>query len=101
MGNPANTNALICMKNAPSVPKENFTAMTRLDLNRAIGQVSEKLKVRGKNVKNIIVWGNHSACQYPDLSQAYLLNEETQSKQSLTDMIKDDIWIDEDFVQRI
>lgn len=68
VGNPANTNALICSHYAPSIPKENFTAMTRLDQNRARAQIAQKIGTDITNVKNIFIWGNHSATQYPDCS---------------------------------
>lgn len=70
VGNPANTNALICSKYAPSIPKENFTAMTRLDQNRAQSQLAAKIGVPVKDVKNVIIWGNHSSTQFPDPSNA-------------------------------
>lgn len=70
VGNPANTNALICSKYAPSIPKENFTAMTRLDQNRAQSQLAAKLGVPVKDVRNVIIWGNHSSTQFPDASNA-------------------------------
>ncbi len=66
-GNPANTNALIAMKNAPDLSPECFSAMTMLDHNRAISQLAEKCGVRCKEIRNVVVWGNHSATQYPDL----------------------------------
>eukprot|EP01124_Arcella_intermedia_P014127 TRINITY_DN2051_c0_g1_i1.p1 TRINITY_DN2051_c0_g1~~TRINITY_DN2051_c0_g1_i1.p1 ORF type:complete len:261 (+),score=51.35 TRINITY_DN2051_c0_g1_i1:56-838(+) len=66
VGNPANTNCLITMKNAPSIPKENFTALTRLDHNRAIGQLSIASKKDTSDVSNVIIWGNHSNTQFPD-----------------------------------
>lgn len=69
-GNPANTNALIALRNAPDLKPENFSAMSRLDHNRALGQLAEKCGVLSKDVKNVIVWGNHSATQYPDLHHA-------------------------------
>lgn len=69
-GNPANTNALIAMRNAPDLKPENFSAMSRLDHNRALSQLAEKCGVLSKDVKNVIVWGNHSATQYPDLHHA-------------------------------
>lgn len=69
-GNPANTNALIAMKNAPDLKPENFTAMSRLDHNRAVSQLAEKCEVLAKDVKHVIVWGNHSATQYPDIHHA-------------------------------
>lgn len=65
VGNPANTNALICSHYAPSIPKENFTAMTRLDQNRARAQIAQRVGTDISNVKNLIIWGNHSATQYP------------------------------------
>lgn len=70
VGNPANTNALVCSHYAPSIPKENFTAMTRLDQNRAQAQVAARLGVGIANVKNVIIWGNHSSTQYPDAKNA-------------------------------
>lgn len=60
VGNPANTNALVCSHYAPSIPKENFTAMTRLDQNRARAQIAQRLNTDISNVKNLIIWGNHS-----------------------------------------
>lgn len=68
VGNPANTNALICSHYAPSIPKENFTAMTRLDQNRARAQIAQRVGTDITNVKDIIIWGNHSATQFPDVS---------------------------------
>ncbi|KAL3266186.1 hypothetical protein HHI36_010369 [Cryptolaemus montrouzieri] len=70
VGNPANTNALICAKYAPSIPKENFTAMTRLDQNRAQAQIAAKIGIPVANVSNVIIWGNHSSTQFPDASHA-------------------------------
>lgn len=70
VGNPANTNAYICSYYAPSIPRENFTAMTRLDQNRAQAHVAAKVGVPVENVKNVIIWGNHSATQFPDVKHA-------------------------------
>merc|ERR1712106_1155273 len=70
VGNPANTNALICSHYAPSIPKENFSAMTRLDQNRAAGQLSIKLGKPINTIKKVTIWGNHSSTQFPDASQA-------------------------------
>ncbi|MER6943462.1 malate dehydrogenase [Nonomuraea sp. NPDC000554] len=67
VGNPANTNALIAQQHAPDVPAERFTAMTRLDHNRALSQLAAKLQVPVTEIKNMTIWGNHSATQYPDL----------------------------------
>src|ERR1700690_4399421 len=70
VGNPANTNSLIAQRNAPSLPPNRFTAMTRLDHNRGLAQLTEKSGAPLANVKKIIIWGNHSATQYPDLHHA-------------------------------
>ncbi|NUP66064.1 MAG: malate dehydrogenase [Nonomuraea sp.] len=70
VGNPANTNALIAQQHAPDVPAERFTAMTRLDHNRALSQLAAKLQVPVTEVKKMTIWGNHSATQYPDLFHA-------------------------------
>ncbi|HEY7907001.1 MAG TPA: malate dehydrogenase, partial [Wenzhouxiangella sp.] len=67
VGNPANTNALIAQANAPDIPPENFTAMTRLDHNRALAQLSGKLGVHHSEIGRMTIWGNHSSTQYPDL----------------------------------
>ena len=75
VGNPANTNALICLKNAPSIPKENFMALTRLDQNRAQSQIAIKLGKPVQEVENVIIWGNHSATQFPDVSNAKVAGE--------------------------
>jgi malate dehydrogenase len=70
VGNPANTNSLIAQRNAPDLPARNFTAMTRLDHNRGIAQLAEKTATAVAGVKKVIIWGNHSATQYPDLHHA-------------------------------
>ncbi len=70
VGNPANTNALIAMNNAPDVPRERFTAMTRLDHNRALAQLSAKVAAPVTDIRHMTIWGNHSATQYPDLFHA-------------------------------
>ena len=70
VGNPANTNALIAMNNAPDVPRERFTAMTRLDENRAVSMLAEKLSVGVPDIKDLVIWGNHSPSMFPDLFNA-------------------------------
>jgi len=70
VGNPANTNSLIAQRNAPSLPRNRFTAMTRLDHNRGLAQLTEKTGAALTQVKKVIIWGNHSATQYPDLHHA-------------------------------
>lgn len=92
VGNPANTNALVCSKYAPSIPKENFTAMTRLDQNRAQAQIANKLGVSVGDVTNVIIWGNHSSTQFPDCSHAKVKNL------NVGDLIKSDQWKTEEFV---
>merc|ERR1712106_789251 len=72
VGNPANTNALMCSHYAPSIPKENFSAMTRLDQNRAAAQLANKAGVGVADVKNVIIWGNHSSTQFPDAAHAII-----------------------------
>jgi len=72
VGNPANTNALICSFYAPSIPKENFSAMTRLDQNRAKAQLSLKTGADIADIKKVTIWGNHSSTQFPDASQAVI-----------------------------
>lgn len=70
VANPANTNALILKEFAPSIPEKNITCLTRLDHNRALGQIAERLNVPVSTVKNVIIWGNHSSSQYPDVNHA-------------------------------
>jgi malate dehydrogenase len=70
VGNPANTNALIAMNNAPDVPRERFTAMTRLDQNRAYGQLASKLGIALTEIEDLVIWGNHSPTMFPDLFNA-------------------------------
>jgi len=95
VGNPANTNCLIVMKHAPSVPKENFTALTRLDHNRAKSQVAIKAKVPVDQVKNTLIWGNHSGTQFPDLSHALI------GGKPAAEILKDEQWIQNDFVKTV
>ena len=75
VGNPANTNALIAMSNAPDVPGERFTAMTRLDENRAISMLAQKLSVGVEDIQDLVVWGNHSPTMFPDLFNAKVKGE--------------------------
>lgn len=92
VGNPANTNALIAMKNAPDVPAERFTAMTRLDHNRATTQLAQKAGVPSTAVKKVTIWGNHSATQYPDAYHAEI------GGQPAAAVINDDAWIKQTFI---
>ncbi|MEH6504123.1 MAG: malate dehydrogenase [Cycloclasticus sp.] len=80
VGNPANTNALIAMNNAPDLNPRCFTAMTRLDHNRALSQLAEKTATHSTDIKKVTIWGNHSATQYPDLHNALINGESALSK---------------------
>ncbi len=95
VGNPANTNALIAMANAPDVPNERFTAMVRLDHNRAKAQLAKKLGVGVDAVTNMTVWGNHSTTQYPDLVNAKV------NGQSAWDAVGDEAWIADEFIPTV
>jgi len=95
VGNPANTNALIAMRSAPDVPAARFTAMTRLDHNRAMSQLASKAEVPITAVKKVTIWGNHSATQYPDAYHA-----EINGKPAAT-VIDDDAWIKESFIPTV
>jgi len=102
VGNPANTNALITMKYAPSLPRENFTAMTRLDQNRACSQLSSKLGVAVGDVQNVIIWGNHSKTQYPDINNAFINNYPSKGLQTtVRSAVSDDNWVETQFVPTV
>jgi len=94
VGNPANTNALIASAHAPDVPTERFTAMTRLDHNRAVAQLARHLHVPVRSVDGVIVWGNHSATQYPDLSHA------TVDGRPATELV-DEGWLASEYIPRV
>lgn len=91
VGNPANTNALIARAAAPDLNPRNFTAMTRLDHNRAMWQLAAKTGTHNTDVKNVVIWGNHSATQYPDISHC------TISGKPATEQV-DDAWYQETFI---
>ncbi|XP_065332449.1 malate dehydrogenase, cytoplasmic [Cloeon dipterum] len=99
VGNPANTNALVCSKYAPSIPKENFTAMTRLDQNRATAHIAERLNVSCADVSKVIIWGNHSSTQFPDVRHASATVN--GAKVSVSEAIKDDEYLKTQFVEKI
>ena len=90
VGNPANTNCLIAMNNAPNIPNERFTAMTRLDHNRAMAQLATKTGTTVNDITKMTIWGNHSATQYPDLFHA-----EVNGKIA-ADVVDDQAWIEGD-----
>jgi malate dehydrogenase len=95
VGNPANTNCLIAMKNAPSLKPTQFTGMMRLDHNRAVALVSQKINKKVSDVRRMTVWGNHSATQYPDLFQA-----EAEGKK-VWPMINDQAWLEGTFIPTV
>src|SRR5687767_5738443 len=78
VGNPANTNALIAQRNAPDIPAQRFTAMTRLDENRAVAQLAQKLSIGVEEINDLVVWGNHSPTMFPDLFNAKIGNPPTR-----------------------
>ncbi|MGI9082101.1 MAG: malate dehydrogenase [Thermoleophilaceae bacterium] len=95
VGNPANTNALIAMSNADGVPRERFTAMTRLDHNRAIAQLAKKAEVGVNEISNMTIWGNHSPTQYPDLFHAKV------NGQVAAEVVDDQEWLEHDFIPTV
>jgi malate dehydrogenase len=94
VGNPANTNALIAAAHAPDVPKERFTAMTRLDHNRALSQVADKAAVQVSDIRRVAIWGNHSATQYPDVFRARI------GDRPATDLLERH-WIEHTFIPTV
>src|SRR5436190_14654135 len=95
VGNPANTNALIAMSNADGVPNERFTAMTRLDHNRAVAQLAEKTGAAVSEISHMAVWGNHSPTMYPDLFNAKVRGERAW------DAVNDESWVADEFIPRV
>ncbi len=94
VGNPANTNALIAQTNAPDLDPANFTAMTRLDHNRALAQIAAKTESHVNQIRHMIIWGNHSATQYPDISHV------TINDRDATEMV-DEAWVTDDFIPTV
>ena len=94
-GNPANTNALIAMSNAPDVPRERFSALTRLDHNRAIAQLAAKTGATVNDIRHMTIWGNHSATQYPDIFHA-----EVRGQNAAT-VVNDQEWLENDFIPTV
>jgi malate dehydrogenase len=95
VGNPANTNALIAMSNAPDVPNERFTAMTRLDQNRAYGQLASKLGVALTDIENLVIWGNHSPTMFPDLFNA------TVGGKPAVEVVDDMAWYENEYLPNV
>jgi malate dehydrogenase len=94
-GNPANTNALIAMTNAPDIPRERFSALTRLDHNRAISQLAKKTGAAVTDIKKMTIWGNHSATQYPDVFHAEV------GGKNAAEVVNDQAWIENDFIPTV
>jgi malate dehydrogenase len=94
-GNPANTNALIAMTNAPDIPQERFTALTRLDHNRAIAQLARKSGAAVTDIKKMTIWGNHSATQYPDIFHAEVAGK------NAAEVVDDQGWLENDFIPTV
>ena len=94
-GNPANTNALIAMTNAPDIPRERFSALTRLDHNRAISQLAARTGAAVTDIKKMTIWGNHSATQYPDLFHAEV------GGKNAAEVVNDQAWIENDFIPTV
>jgi malate dehydrogenase len=94
-GNPANTNALIAMTNAPDIPQERFSALTRLDHNRAIAQLARKTGSSVTDIKKMTIWGNHSATQYPDVFHAEI------GGRNAAEVVGDPSWIENDFIPTV
>eukprot|EP00195_Chlamydomonas_chlamydogama_P012907 CAMPEP_0202897442 /NCGR_PEP_ID=MMETSP1392-20130828/6191_1 /ASSEMBLY_ACC=CAM_ASM_000868 /TAXON_ID=225041 /ORGANISM="Chlamydomonas chlamydogama, Strain SAG 11-48b" /LENGTH=331 /DNA_ID=CAMNT_0049583069 /DNA_START=120 /DNA_END=1115 /DNA_ORIENTATION=- len=95
VANPANTNALILKQYAPEIPPENITCLTRLDHNRALAQVAERVGVHSSAVRNVTIWGNHSSTQYPDV------NHGTVSGKPIRDVVGDNAWLDGEFITTV
>ncbi len=95
VGNPANTNALIAASHAPDVPKDRFTAMTRLDHNRATAQLAKKAGVAVSQITNLTIWGNHSATQYPDLFNARI------DGKNAAEVVNDQQWLENEFIPTV
>ncbi|XP_028120849.1 malate dehydrogenase [Camellia sinensis] len=99
VANPANTNALILKEFAPSISEKNITCLTRLDHNRALGQVSERLNVPVSDVKNVIIWGNHSSTQYPDVNHATV--KTPAGEKPVRELVANDEWLNGEFITTV
>ncbi len=102
VGNPANTNALICAMNAPDLPKSAFTAMTRLDQNRALSQLANRVQYPVEKVKNITIWGNHSKTQFPDVNGGVIVDFPVKGHVTpVRSAVNDDKWLDGEFLSTV
>jgi malate dehydrogenase len=94
-GNPANTNALIAQRNAPDIPAERFSALTRLDHNRALAQLAKKTGASVNDIKRLTIWGNHSATQYPDIFHAEVAGK------NAAETVNDQAWLETEFIPTV
>ncbi len=104
VGNPANTNALILAKNAPTINPKNFSALTRLDHNRSVSLLSERLKLDNHKITNVVIWGNHSSTQYPDIDYSYVENQclgNLITNVPLKSLVNDDKWVQSEFIKTV
>ncbi|KAL9953195.1 hypothetical protein ACROYT_G040572 [Oculina patagonica] len=99
VGNPANTNCMVAKMNAPSIPARNFSCLTRLDMNRAKAQIAGRVGVRVEQVKNVIIWGNHSSTQYPDVNHGTV--DMPDGSVPIRQAVKDDDWLNGSFVTTV
>jgi malate dehydrogenase len=95
VGNPANTNALIAMSNAPDIPRERFTPMTRLDHNRAVAQLARRAGVTVADITNMTIWGNHSTTQFPDIFHAKV------NGRNAAEVVNDQDWYENEFIPTV
>jgi len=97
VGNPANTNALICSHAAPNIPNKNFSALTRLDQNRAVNQIAQRARCKVTDVKNLVIWGNHSKTQFPDSFSASVNGRPVREELGNDEHA----WLDSEFISRV
>jgi len=101
VGNPANTNAMIASRYAPDIPARNFTALTRLDENRAKSQLSLKTGIEVSKIKNVTIWGNHSKTQYPQVDHGYIAYQDNQVLIPIRSVVSDDEWVNTTFIKTV
>lgn len=101
VANPANTNALIAHLHAPSLPSSAFSAMTRLDQNRAVAQLAKRLSVSPAQLRNVTVWGNHSSTQYPDVTHAQVFDRQQRKWLSVQEAVNDEEYLRNEFISSV
>ncbi len=99
VANPANTNARTALQSCTKIPAQNFTCMTRLDHNRAVGQIAERLGTQVKDVGNVVIWGNHSATQYPDTAHGFV--EKLGNKESINVAVNNEEYLNNEFLKTV